>query len=93
MKSVIGDSPKRREDARFITGRGAYIDDLKFENLARAVFLRAPHAHALIRSIDTRAAKAAPGVLAVLTAADAAVDGLKSLRRASASICLTPPRA
>jgi len=58
----------------------AYIDDLKFENLARAVFLRAPHAHALIRSIDTTAAKAAPGVLAVLTAADAAADGLKSLR-------------
>ena len=78
-KSVIGDSPRRREDARFITGRGAYIDDLKFENLARAVFLRAPHAHALIRSIDTRAAKAAQAV-AVLTAADAAVDGLKSLR-------------
>ncbi|WP_428670713.1 xanthine dehydrogenase family protein molybdopterin-binding subunit [Reyranella sp.] len=79
-RSVIGDSPRRREDARFITGRGAYIDDLKFENLARAVFLRAPHAHARIRSIDTDAAQHAPGVLAVLTAADVAADGLKSLR-------------
>jgi carbon-monoxide dehydrogenase large subunit len=79
-RSVIGDSPKRREDARFITGRGAYIDDLAFERLTRAVFVRSPHAHARIRSIDTTAAKAAPGVLAVLTAADAAADGLKPLR-------------
>ncbi len=79
-RSIIGDSPLRREDARFVTGRGAYIDDLSFENLARAVFLRAPHAHASIRAIDTTAAKAAPGVLAVLTAADVAADGLKSLR-------------
>ncbi|CAN5283703.1 xanthine dehydrogenase family protein molybdopterin-binding subunit [soil metagenome] len=79
-KSIIGDSPRRREDARFITGRGAYVDDLHFDGLARAVFLRAPHAHARIRSIATDAAKRAPGVLAVLTAADVAADGLKSLR-------------
>jgi len=39
-KSVIGDSPRRREDARFITGRGAYVDDLPFEGLTRAVFVR-----------------------------------------------------
>lgn len=79
-RSVIGDSPRRREDARFITGRGAYVDDLAFERLTRAVFVRSPHAHARIRSIDTTAAKGAPGVLAVLTAADAQADGLKSLR-------------
>jgi len=79
-KSVIGDSPRRREDARFITGRGAYVDDLSFEHLTRAVFLRSPHAHARIRSIDVEGAKRAPGVLAVLTAADVAADGLKSLR-------------
>jgi len=79
-KSVIGDSPKRREDARFITGRGAYIDDLKFDDLTRAVFVRSPHAHARVRSIDTTAARTAPGVLAVLTAADARRDGLKNLR-------------
>ena len=42
--------------------------------------LRSPHAHALVKSIDTRSARAAPGVLAVLTAADAAADGLKPLR-------------
>src|SRR6185437_3687608 len=78
--SVIGDSPRRREDARFITGRGAYIDDLKFDDLTRAVFVRSPHAHARVRSIDTTAARTAPGVLAVLTAADARRDGLKNLR-------------
>ena len=71
-RSVIGDSPRRREDQRFITGRGTYIDDLRFDNLARAVFVRSPHAHATIRSIDVAAARRAPGVLAVLTAADLA---------------------
>ncbi|MBN9091322.1 MAG: xanthine dehydrogenase family protein molybdopterin-binding subunit [Reyranella sp.] len=79
-RSVIGDSPRRREDARFVTGRGAYVDDLKFDGLSRAVFVRSPHAHARIRAIDARAAKTAPGVLAVLTAADATADGLKWLR-------------
>jgi carbon-monoxide dehydrogenase large subunit len=78
--SIIGDSPRRREDQRFITGAGNYVDDLRFDNLARAVFVRSPHAHALVRSIDTAAARRAPGVLTVLTAADTAADGLKSLR-------------
>ena len=77
---VMGDSPRRREDARFVTGGGAYLDDLPFANLARATVLRSPHAHAEIRSIDTSAAKKAPGVLAVLTAAEAEADGLKPLR-------------
>ena len=76
----IGASPKRREDARFVTGHGAYLDDLPFDRLARAVFVRSPHAHARIRSIDGATARRAPGVLAVLTAADTAADGLKSLR-------------
>jgi carbon-monoxide dehydrogenase large subunit len=79
-KSVIGDSPRRREDLRFLTGRGQYIDDLRFENLAHAVFVRSPHAHARVRSVEISAAKKASGVLAVLTAADVAADGLKSLR-------------
>ena len=79
-RSTIGDSPKRREDARFITGGGAYLDDLRFERLAHAVVLRSPHAHAWIHAIDLDAARRAPGVLAVLTAADAARDGLTPLR-------------
>ncbi|HZB56578.1 MAG TPA: xanthine dehydrogenase family protein molybdopterin-binding subunit, partial [Reyranella sp.] len=79
-KAGIGASPRRREDARFVTGQGAYLDDLRFDRLAHAVVLRSPHAHARIRSIDTSVAQRAPGVLAVLTAADAAADGLKPLR-------------
>jgi aerobic carbon-monoxide dehydrogenase large subunit len=78
-RSGIGDAPKRREDLRFLTGRGCYLDDLTFDRLTHAVVLRSPHAHAEIRTIDTAAAKAMPGVLAVLTAADARADGLKPL--------------
>jgi carbon-monoxide dehydrogenase large subunit len=80
MTDRIGDSPRRREDARLLTGQGAYLDDLRFENLAHAVVLRSPHAHAWIHAVDTTAARRAPGVLAVLTAADAEADGLKPLR-------------
>ena len=79
-RSVIGDAPKRREDLRFITGRGKYLDDLSVTGLAHAVVLRSPHAHAIIRTVDAEAARAAPGVLAVLTAEDAAADGLQPLR-------------
>jgi aerobic carbon-monoxide dehydrogenase large subunit len=79
-RAVIGDAPKRREDARFITGQGGYLDDLTFDGVAHAVFLRSPHAHARINRIDTTAARAAPGVLAVLTATDVAADGLHPMR-------------
>ena len=79
-RSVIGDRPKRREDLWFITGRGRYLDDLAFEGLTHAVVLRSPHAHAQIGFVDVDAARAAPGVLAVLTAADARADGLLPLR-------------
>ncbi len=80
IRSGIGDAPKRREDARFLTGRGNYLDDLAFADLAHAAVLRSPHAHAHIDGIDTRRARAMPGVLAVLTAAEAAADGLQPLR-------------
>src|SRR5437660_2053560 len=76
MRSGIGDRPKRREDLRFLTGQGRYLDDLAFEGVTYAVVLRSPHAHAEIRAIDTAAAKGMPGVLAALTAADAPGDGL-----------------
>jgi aerobic carbon-monoxide dehydrogenase large subunit len=80
IRSVIGDRPKRREDVRFLTGRGSYLDDLAFEGLTHAVVLRSPHPHAVIKRIDTKRAQAAPGVLAVLTAEDARFGGLKPLR-------------
>ena len=79
-QSKIGDSPRRREDARFVTGGGAYLDDLPFENLTHAIFVRSPHSHAIVRGIDTEAAKQAPGVLAVLTIRDADADGLQPMR-------------
>lgn len=75
----IGDAPKRREDARFVTGQGRYLDDLAFDGLVHAIFVRSPHAHAEVRGVDVAAAKAMPGVLAVLTAADVAAAGLKPL--------------
>ena len=75
----LGASPKRREDTRFLTGQGAYLDDLTFPGVAHAVFVRSTHAHAGIIAIDTAAAQAMPGVLAVLTAADVTADGLNDL--------------
>jgi carbon-monoxide dehydrogenase large subunit len=80
VRSVIGDRPKRREDLRFITGEGNYLDDLQFVGLSHAAVLRSPHAHALIKGVDARAAQRMPGVLAVLTAGDVRADGLQALR-------------
>src|SRR5271166_4669039 len=80
IRSVIGDRPKRREDLRFITGRGSYLDDLALDGLTHAVVLRSPHAHAVVRGVDARAARAAPGVIAVLTAEEVRADGLQPLR-------------
>jgi carbon-monoxide dehydrogenase large subunit len=85
----IGDAPKRREDLRFLTGRGRYLDDLVFDGLVHAVVLRSPHAHARIDGIDPAEALAAPGVLAVLTAREAAADGLAPLRPGAESNTIT----
>jgi carbon-monoxide dehydrogenase large subunit len=79
-RAVIGDAPRRREDARFVTGQGGYLDDLRFDGVTHAVFLRSSHAHARINGIDTKQALACPGVLAILTARDVAADGLLPLR-------------
>src|SRR6516225_11879740 len=76
MKFGIGQPVRRFEDVRLITGRGRYQDDIVLPRQAYAVFLRSPHAHARIVSIDVEAARAAPGVLAVYTGADYKADGL-----------------
>jgi carbon-monoxide dehydrogenase large subunit len=76
MKFGIGQPVRRFEDSRLLTGRGRYQDDVVLPRQAYAVFLRSPHAHALIRGIDAEAARRAPGVLAVYTGADYAADGL-----------------
>jgi aerobic carbon-monoxide dehydrogenase large subunit len=72
----IGQPVRRKEDRRLLTGRGRFVDDLRPTALAHAVFVRSPHAHARILSIDMAAARAAPGVVAVLTGADYRADGL-----------------
>src|ERR1700753_2526773 len=64
----IGCSRKRREDPRFIQGKGNYVDDVKLPGQLFGVMVRSPYAHAKINSIDTSAALALPGVHAVLTA-------------------------
>ncbi len=79
-RAVIGDFPRRREDARFVIGQGVYLDDLQVDGLSHAVFVRSPHAHARLTAIDIAEALGCPGVVAVLTGADASADGLRPLR-------------
>ncbi|MGH2467330.1 MAG: xanthine dehydrogenase family protein molybdopterin-binding subunit, partial [Candidatus Limnocylindrales bacterium] len=67
---TLGTRLKRTEDARFITGTGTYLDDIRLPGLLEAAVLRSPYAHARIRSIDTSAAQAMPGVVAVFTGQD-----------------------
>ena len=75
-KFGIGQPVRRKEDVRLLTGSGTYTDDLDRPGQAHAYVLRSPHAHARIVSIDTAAAQAAPGVVAVLTGQDAEADGI-----------------
>jgi carbon-monoxide dehydrogenase large subunit len=72
----MGASVARREDRRFLLGKGRYTDDIRLPDQTWAVFVRSPYAHAKIRSINSAQALAAPGVLAVLTGEDVAADGL-----------------
>ena len=75
----IGAAVRRKEDFRFVTGKGQYTDDISRPGETRAAFVRSPHAHARIRRIDTAAAAAMPGVLAVLTGAELANDKIGNL--------------
>jgi len=75
----IGQPVRRREDLRLLTGRGRYSDDFNLPGQAHAVMVRAPHAHAWVRGIDTAKERAMPGVLAVLTNEDVKADGLNPL--------------
>jgi carbon-monoxide dehydrogenase large subunit len=75
-KFGIGQPVRRKEDRRLLTGAGTFTDDISRPNQAWAAVLRSPHAHARIVVMNLAAAKAMPGVLAVLTGHDAAADGL-----------------
>src|SRR6201997_3446376 len=77
--AAIGEPIVRKEDAELLTGQGRFSDDVNLPGQAYAVMVRSPHAHARIRGIDISAAMAVPGVIAVLTGADAIEDGLKPI--------------
>ncbi|HYM72354.1 MAG TPA: molybdopterin cofactor-binding domain-containing protein, partial [Stellaceae bacterium] len=85
----IGQPIRRRQDHRLLTGQGRFGDDLSLPGQVHAYLLRSPHAHAEIAGIDTGAAGAAPGVVAVLTAADYIADGNRPMAHAPAST--SPP--
>ena len=72
----IGARVARKEDKRFITGAGRYVDDMVVPGMKHAVFVRSPHAHAEITSIDVKEAKAMPGVIGVLTGKELKADGI-----------------
>src|SRR6266852_5737114 len=98
QKFAIGQSVSRLEDPRLVQGLGRYSDDVNLPRQAYAVVVRSPHGHARITGIDPAAALRAPGVLAVLTGADLAADGLGNLptdasrKRRDGSPAFTTPR-
>ncbi|WP_421928744.1 xanthine dehydrogenase family protein molybdopterin-binding subunit [Neoaquamicrobium sediminum] len=75
----IGARVARKEDKRFITGSGRYVDDMVVPGMKHAAFVRSPHAHADIKKIDVKAAQAMPGVIAVLTGKEIKADGIGNL--------------
>ncbi|MEX2454351.1 MAG: xanthine dehydrogenase family protein molybdopterin-binding subunit, partial [Rhodospirillaceae bacterium] len=79
MEPIVGRPLRRKEDGRFLTGAGRFVDDISLDGQAYAAFVRSPHAHARIVGIDTEDAASAPGVVAVLTAREFAGDGLGAL--------------
>jgi carbon-monoxide dehydrogenase large subunit len=75
----IGARVKRKEDQRFITGKGRYTDDINLKGQTYAYFVRSPHAHATIKSINTAKAAKMPGVVGVFTSKDVAEDKIGGL--------------
>ncbi|MET2826393.1 xanthine dehydrogenase family protein molybdopterin-binding subunit [Mesorhizobium shangrilense] len=75
----VGARVARKEDKRFITGAGRYVDDMVVPGMKHAVFVRSPHAHAQIKKIDVKKAQAMPGVIGVLTGKELKADGIGNL--------------
>src|ERR1700675_4042861 len=75
-----GQPVRRKEDPRLLMGRGRFIADRVIADECHAVVLRSPHAHARIRALDAGSAREAPGVVAVLTGAELAADGIGGIR-------------
>ena len=79
MKFGIGQPVTRKEDPKFLTGRGRYVDEIELPDMTYGYVLRSIHANAKINSIDVTSAKGAPGVISVLTGDDYAADGIGSI--------------
>ncbi len=77
--AYVGQAVKRKEDYRFLVGRGTYTDDLVLPGMVQAAFVRSPYAHARLKAIRAEAAREAPGVLAVLTGEDFAKEGVRPM--------------
>ena len=77
--ALVGKELRRREDHRFLTGRGRYTADIAADDMVHAVLVRSPHAHARVDRVDVDQARALPGVVAVFTAADLAADAVPDL--------------
>ncbi|CAN5319400.1 xanthine dehydrogenase family protein molybdopterin-binding subunit [soil metagenome] len=98
MRFGAGLSPKRLEDQRLLTGQGVFIDDKPEDGALWLHVLRSPHAHAKITSIDTTAAKALPGIIAIYTGADLVAEDVGTLptlpifKRPNGSPATFPPR-
>ncbi|CDX51695.1 putative carbon-monoxide dehydrogenase large subunit, coxL-like protein [Mesorhizobium plurifarium] len=75
----VGARVARKEDKRFITGGGRYVDDMVVPGMKHAVFVRSPHAHAQIKKIDVKRVQAMPGVIGVLTGKELKADGIGNL--------------
>ncbi|MER9302496.1 xanthine dehydrogenase family protein molybdopterin-binding subunit [Mesorhizobium sp. M0293] len=75
----VGARVARKEDKRFITGAGRYVDDMVVPGMKHAAFVRSPHAHAQIKNIDVKKAQAMPGVIGVLTGKELKADGIGNL--------------
>ena len=85
---LVGASPKRKEDGRFVTGHGRYLDDLQLDGLLHVGIVRSVHAHARVLGVDAEAARALPGVLVVWTLGD-----LPELAEASVPPLVPEPKA
>ena len=72
VQTYIGSPIRRKEDVRFLTGTGTFVDDIKLPDMLHAAIVRSPHAHARIKGIDATKALAIPGVVAVYTFEDIA---------------------
>ncbi|MFQ5983876.1 MAG: xanthine dehydrogenase family protein molybdopterin-binding subunit, partial [Woeseiaceae bacterium] len=97
-KYGIAQAVRRKEDSRFLTGSGRYLDDIRLDNMAYGLVLRSPHAHALLKKIDTSAATKVPGVLMIFAGTDWEAEGLGDIptrtraKNSDGSPVPTPPR-